>query len=63
MKTIIDYRAIKAHSETKLEEKVVASIGFGWQPQGGICVALAGAVTVYVQAMVKHLEPPGIGPK
>jgi len=51
---VTDYRLIKAYSHDDLEKKVTAAIGFGWQPQGGVCVLATDATELHCQAMVKY---------
>lgn len=59
---ITDYRIIKEESPLRLEEKVVAAIGFGWQPQGGVsnCLltnSLGEQRYYFYQAMIKIEQP------
>jgi hypothetical protein len=51
------YTVVEAQSAEQLQEQVQALLNEGWQPQGGIAVAIAdyaGVPSWYYQAMIRR---------
>lgn len=51
-----EYLVLRAGEAGLLEEQVEQRLARGWQPQGGVSVAIGTHGTVYVQAMVRTAE-------
>lgn len=55
---MMEYKAITADNSWELTERVNAEISKGWQPIGGISIAVIGLhfKTTYAQAVIKPTE-------
>ena len=54
---VVDYKVLREFNPKRIADAVMEKVADGWQPLGGLSVALeAGGYSIYAQAMVKYEE-------